>query len=810
MIDFVYRIILYLIFFFVLHSKILQGDFIGWDALNESYGDMLYGAKALMDGDFPLWNHLERGGYPFIADPQTAILYPPTWLIYLGIFIFGDGIWVALSRSILHYIIGAFGVYQLLKDWGFSKLTYQLLPFLWMSSARFAKSKDSAALWSIVWLPWLIWAVDRLIRKPTLKMSLVVSLCMSFAFLAGYPPNLFRILLLLIPFALILIYQTYQSYALSDQSADAKRYLKTLLALSSLSILTCGCLCLPGILATVDYLPHTVRGALTHQDLFSSRQHVYDLIDLILPRALTPNAYAYLYLGVLPAFLMAYGWLHRKEKKTQINAGISLYLWISFFFFTLLACSQNGLLLPLMMKVLPVFKLWRIPEQYMLIAVFVMLILVAEGLEIFIQDLQLKTKMTLSRLQSYFLVLIPLTLIYGISHFYLYQTKVLKSDLTVVNAFALCGCVIFYFVWTWYAKRSIELGKSINEKTILFVLIFLLGADLLIQNRSVYQLLEKQPSYQKDTELKAINQPIQRIFDHDYFGDRIGARLKINDFHGRFSTMVSAQHQSYLKIAEKYPQLYQIAGIDLLAGKFDQAKLQEVGYQKLKKGKIYLNPKVSPMVYLSNQLDFQSKLKDQDQKTKLATERFFEILGKQGINAQNLPPMIYVDDETLSNLDTTQRSELQELIDHRLTKSMDQTHAIDQSNQLLKIDSKWGHIKIKLKDMKVEDLKAGVVVILETWMPSFKATLHIKEKQYALGHFRVNGLFQGILLGQKMIDEIKAIQRAENPKGLDLQDLWIEMNYQPDLIIKTLYLSALVFIWMLLMFVFKIQRSRLD
>jgi hypothetical protein len=801
MIDFIYRITLYFIFFFILHNRILQGDFIGWDALNESYGDMLYGAKALMDGDLPLWNHLERGGYPFIADPQTAVLYPPTWLIYLGIFIFGDGIWVALSRSILHYIIGACGIYRLLKDWGFSKFTYQLLPFLWMSSARFAKSKDSAALWSIVWLPWLIWAVDRFIRKPTLKMSLVVSLCMSFAFLAGYPPNLFRILLLLLPFALILIYQTYRSHALSDQSAEAKRYLKTLLTLSSISILTCACLCLPVILATVDYLPHTVRGALTHQDLFSSRQHVYDLIDLILPRALTPNAYAYLYLGVLPAFLMGYGLIHRKEKKTQINRGLSLYLWISFFFFTLLACSQNGLLLPLMMKILPVFKLWRIPEQYMLIAVFVMLILVAEGLEIFLQDLKSKTQMTLSKLQTYFLLLIPLTLIYGISHFYLYQSKVLKNDLTVVNAFALCACVLFYFGWTWYVKRSIESGKLINVQTILIVLMILLGADLLIQNRSVYQLLEKQPTYQKDAELSVIKQPIQRVFDHDYFGDRIGARLKLNDFHGRFSTMVSAQHQSYLKIAEKYPQLYQIAGIDLLAGKFDQTQIQEVGYQKLKKEKIYLNAKVSPMLYLSNQIAFQPKWKDQNPKSSI--ESFFEMLGKQGINKQNLPPTIYVDDTTLSSLDPAQRAELQRLIDRSLANN-------DQSNLLFKIDSKWGHTKIDLKEMKVQHLKAGVFVLLETWMPDFKATLHIKEKQYVLGNFRVNGLFHGVLLGQKMIDEINAIQRVENPKNEYLQNVWIELNYQPNLIIKTIYLSALVFILMLMILAFKNQRHRLD
>ena len=67
-----FNTVILLLCFILIHTRmILKGHTLGWDALRESWGYLSYSISAFKAGYFPFWNHLERGGYPFFADPQT-------------------------------------------------------------------------------------------------------------------------------------------------------------------------------------------------------------------------------------------------------------------------------------------------------------------------------------------------------------------------------------------------------------------------------------------------------------------------------------------------------------------------------------------------------------------------------------------------------------------------------------------------------------------------------------------------------------------------------------------------------------------
>ena len=72
------------------------------------------------EGRLPLWSNCFFGGYPFHADPQSQIFYPPTLIIFamLRLLGFNEFPLTALTiETVLHYLaIGAFSYFFLKKE----------------------------------------------------------------------------------------------------------------------------------------------------------------------------------------------------------------------------------------------------------------------------------------------------------------------------------------------------------------------------------------------------------------------------------------------------------------------------------------------------------------------------------------------------------------------------------------------------------------------------------------------------------------------------------------------------------------------
>jgi hypothetical protein len=82
-----------------------QGDFF--------YPLKLYTVDRLLARDVPLWNPLSGGGEPWLANAQSGVFYPPTWLFALPS--------PALSAALfllVHFALGAWGAYRFLQGEG--------------------------------------------------------------------------------------------------------------------------------------------------------------------------------------------------------------------------------------------------------------------------------------------------------------------------------------------------------------------------------------------------------------------------------------------------------------------------------------------------------------------------------------------------------------------------------------------------------------------------------------------------------------------------------------------------------------------
>ena len=137
-------------------------------------------------GDFPLWNPHSLLGTPFLANPQVGLAYPPNWLFILLPFRFALG-WGAA----FHVALAAIGMYVWagclrIDRWGrtVAGFTYAFSSFFVLR--LYAGHYSLVAVAS--WFPWLLYVGFRVCHFASLKSSVVASIVLSLAFLAGYPP----------------------------------------------------------------------------------------------------------------------------------------------------------------------------------------------------------------------------------------------------------------------------------------------------------------------------------------------------------------------------------------------------------------------------------------------------------------------------------------------------------------------------------------------------------------------------------------------------------------------------------------------
>lgn len=73
-----------------------------WDGAAQFYPWRMLAARTLRRGELAVWNPHQFCGYPFVANGQSALFYPPNWLLALVDVRWGMGLLVAL-----HYVLAA-------------------------------------------------------------------------------------------------------------------------------------------------------------------------------------------------------------------------------------------------------------------------------------------------------------------------------------------------------------------------------------------------------------------------------------------------------------------------------------------------------------------------------------------------------------------------------------------------------------------------------------------------------------------------------------------------------------------------------
>jgi len=163
------------------------------------WGRYLWLRRSLWSGEFPLWNPYVGAGQSAVADALHQMFLPPALLVRLmGHEVLGFNLWVAAP-----FPLAAFGAWVFFAR-RFSTRASALGAIAFTLSGPIVSTSNFPNMsWSVAALPWVLWAVDRIVSTPTPRRVAALALAVAFQAVAGEPVTLLATVVLAAGFALV-------------------------------------------------------------------------------------------------------------------------------------------------------------------------------------------------------------------------------------------------------------------------------------------------------------------------------------------------------------------------------------------------------------------------------------------------------------------------------------------------------------------------------------------------------------------------------------------------------------------------------
>lgn len=542
---------LYIAVVLILYREVYLGwggklRWFGWDCIESYWPDQAYFANALRNGEWPLWNPYDRGGYGFFGDTVIGLFYPVTWLFAgLGALFGGMPAWTIQVKALLHHAVAGAMVHAFLRTRGLTRAASVFGGVTAIVSLPMIVHKASALAWPMVWAP-LIWiATDRFVaraREPGWwRSAAALAAAIALAGFAGPPPGFFYILL---PSA------AYGAMRVGQALWDARRErgvgrealaLGRGLALAGVTT---------AILLAVTFVP---AAQVVAESPRAARTLAYSLSNPVpvgpgLRGVISPAAglmHAYLGIALLALFATSLALRPRADRWVPVLfAGATLFAFV-------LSVGGATPVLPWLVKHVPGFGLFREANRYKVLAGLLAVVVAAHGLDALLRAELAERRRALITVGAAVLAL-AIAVLYLRSSFPR-PAKPSKEyvgywlSFTVLAGAALLGAAVVLSPARWKPLAAAAL-------------VALAWWDVATFGAESVKITELPPDDQEDRKLLAGLGDVERGFrtyDEFVMEQRPGSRLMIRDFRGYPSgdPFEDVRYQEVLRRARTSPQI---------------------------------------------------------------------------------------------------------------------------------------------------------------------------------------------------------------------------------------------------------------
>ena len=358
-------------------SKLVLGNLVmtGLDVFTYFYPYKAYAAETLRSGSLPLWNPYLFMGVPFLANLQSAVLYPLNVPFY----------WLPAPQMVncsilLHVFMAAVFTYAFARralsfgPWG-SLVSAATLAFGGFLGAQVEHVNQLSTL---AWLPLLLWLFYLSHTTRRLVYVLLTGVIIGVQFLAGHTQSSYINLMGLGCYALYLpLARLAGNTSLSGRSVGVGRRLGRSLRLLVLVVLLGAALASVQLVPTYELSRLSIRSAgLPYRQAVSFSLHPGTIHLSLLPSlADSPFSEYVAYVGILPLLLGMLGvWRRRHSQQAPFFIALSA---LGLF----LALGVYNPFYYLLYRLVPGFGLFRVPARWLYLYTVGIAILAGLGFE---------------------------------------------------------------------------------------------------------------------------------------------------------------------------------------------------------------------------------------------------------------------------------------------------------------------------------------------------------------------------------------------------------------------------------------------
>ncbi|MBI2032209.1 MAG: YfhO family protein [Candidatus Levybacteria bacterium] len=430
---------------------------IGGDIIRIFYPARTFTNQLLKSGTIPLWNPYIFSGNPHLGNFQSAVFYP------LNIFYqFLPQMTVWSMFVIIQPLLAMFLSYLFLRRIRISELASFIGSFCFGFSAFIIvwSQENVVVSHSAIWLPLILYALESYFVSKKIKHFVLITLALSFSFLAGFFQVALYIFVFTFLFALVRIFQ------------QNKEKVRNLFLVISAFILSLG-------ISAVQFFP-SLESYWESARPSSSVDYLFDIFLMPISHVFTlfspdiygnPGAYNFfgrsdlyyetvLYIGAVPLAFAIFAIIKSLRRKDWVLLFFSASAILTFFLTidSFLTHFFYNLGVPLISKF--------VPTRVYVITHFSLAILSAYGVDLWIKE---KANKDLRKVFIVAIVIVLIPFLYG-----LFFSKVPQETLSFINKTVLG------------LKENINLvHASIMIRNSILPLFMLLGASVLIHFKRI-------------------------------------------------------------------------------------------------------------------------------------------------------------------------------------------------------------------------------------------------------------------------------------------------------------------------------------
>lgn len=390
------------------------------------FRDIAY--RALASGHLPLWANCFFAGYPFHADPQSQLFYPPIWLSFGALKLMGFGhfpLFALTLEATAHYLLISVFLYLFLRaEIGApnnpasgnqkseitnlqSEIPFVLgaLVFTYGGYLTGYPPLQTAILETVTWLPLILLAFRRLaqssainhpspIDRAEFRRLAAAALFLAIAFFAGHPQTF------------LFVFYLSLAYFVHRAAVHRRPWRWTLSRIAVIGVLLFG-LSAVQLLPQAQFLMLSTRASLGY-DALSGGFPLGAFVHLFFPDLVWSSLYA----GVLPLALAAAALAFCLRTRLASDAmRSSVVFWFAAALIGLiLSFGANAAGYPLAYWLVPGYRLFRGQERAALVVSFSLAALASFGASVILGSPSRPARLLARRAAGVALWLLPLAL----------------------------------------------------------------------------------------------------------------------------------------------------------------------------------------------------------------------------------------------------------------------------------------------------------------------------------------------------------------------------------------------------------------